>query len=216
MPDIFDEVEEDLRAERAARMWKRLGTPIFVLLLLALAGVGGWQGWKWYETREREAAAAAFMAAHRDTAAQGADLPAMAARFEGLAASGPEGYRTMARLRAAALQAEAGQRDAALALYDRVANDGAADPLYRGLASLMWVLRSMDSAEPAALLARVQPLAQPGQPWSASARELQGLIELRAGQRDAAKRTLEALVRDDTVPQSIRERAGRIASGLAS
>lgn len=216
LPDIFDEVEEDLRAERAARLWKRLGAPAFVLLLVALAGVGGWQGWQWYQTRQRDAAATAFMAVHKATEQQGADLAAMATRFQGLVADAPEGYRTIARLRAAALKAESGDRDAALALYDQVANDSAADPLYRGLASLMWVLRSMDTAEPATLLARVAPLAQPGQPWSASARELQGLIELKAGQSEAAKRTLEALANDAAVPQSIRERAGRVASGIAS
>ncbi|MBW6397174.1 tetratricopeptide repeat protein [Roseomonas sp. HJA6] len=216
MPDIFDEVEEDLRAERAARLWRRFGTPVFVLLLLALAGVGGWQGWTWYQTREREASATTFMEAHRATEQQGADLAAMANRFEALVANAPEGYRIVARLRAAALKAETGDMPAALALYDQVANDSAADPLYRGLASLMWVLRSMDTAEPAALLARLAPLTQPGQPWRASARELQGLVELKAGQRDIAKQTLEALANDVTAPQSIRDRAGRIASGLAS
>ena len=216
MPDIFDEVEEDLRAERARRMWQRFGTPAFVLLLLVLAGIGGWQGWSWYQARERNAAATAFMAAHRATEAQGADLPAMATRFQGLVADSPESYRILARLRAAALKAEVGERDAALALYDQVANDTAADPLYRGLANLMWVLRSMDTADTATLLARVRPLAQPGQPWNASARELQGLIELKAGQTAAAKQTLDQLANDATAPQSIRERAGRVASGIAS
>ena len=216
MPDIFDEVEEDLRAERARRLWQRFGTPFFFALLLALAGVGGWRGWQWYQSRERDTAATAFMEAHRATEAQGADLAAMATRFQGLVADAPEGYRVLARLRAAALKAETGDRDAALALYDQVANDGSADPLYRELASLMWVLRSMDTAEPAALLARLAPLARPGQPWSASARELQGLVELKAGQRETAKRTLEALANDANAPQTIRDRAGRIASGLAS
>jgi hypothetical protein len=199
LPDIFDEVAEDLRAERAARMWKRLATPIIGALVLVMAGVAGWQGWQWYETRQRE----------------GADLPAMAARFESMAPQAPAGYRAINLMRAAALKAETGDRDAALALYDRVAADTAIDPLYRDLASLMWVLRSLDTGEPSVLAARIAPLAAAGQPWSASARELAALVALRGGQTDEARRSLEALAADVTAPRAIRDRAGRIAAGIA-
>lgn len=215
VPDIFDEVDEDLRAERARRFWQRFGTPILGLLLLVVAGVAGWQGWRWHEARDREAAAIAFIAAHRAAEQEGADLAAIAGRFEEMAATAPTGYRTIALLRAAALRAETGSRDQALALYDRVANDAAADPLYRDLASLMWSLRALDARDPAVLAARLAPLARPNEPWSASARELAALVALRAGQRDEARRALEALAADVTAPRAIRDRAQRIASGLA-
>ena len=67
-----------------------------------------------------------------------------------------------------------------------MANDAAADPVYRNLAALMWVLRSMDTAEPAVLTARLAPLMSPEAPFSASARELAALVQLKAGQRDEA------------------------------
>jgi hypothetical protein len=215
VPDIFDEVAEDLRAERAARLWKRFATPVIGALVLVIAGVAGWQGWQWYEARSRDAAAAAFLAAHRAAEAEGADLPAIAGRFEGMGPQSPAGYRTIALLRAAALKAETGDRAAALALYDRVAADTAIDPLYRDLASLMWVLRSLDTADPAVLAARIAPLARADQPWSASARELAALVALRAGQPAEARRTLEALAADVTAPRAIRDRAQRIAAGIA-
>lgn len=215
MPDIFDEVQEDLRAERAARLWKRLATPIIGALVLVIAGVAGWQGWQWHEARQRDAAAIAFLAAHRAAEAEGADLAAMGAQFAAMAPDGPAGYRAITLLRAAALQAETGDRDGALALYDRIAADTAIDPLYRDLASLMWVLRSVDSGDPAVLAARIAPLARPDQPWSASARELAALIALRAGRPAEARRTLEALAADVTAPRAIRDRAGRIAAGIA-
>jgi len=215
LPDIFDEVAEDLRAERARKFWRRFGAPIIGAVLLVIAGIGGWQGWRWYENSQQEAAALAFLEVSRATEAEAADLAAMAARFEAVAGSAPAGYRTIALLRAAALKAEAGDRAGALALYDRLAADSSADPLYRDLASLMWVLRSLDSGDPAALAARIAPLARPGGPWSASARELAALVAIRAGQREEARRALEALAADVTAPIGIRERASRIAQGLA-
>lgn len=216
MPDIFDEVAEDLRAERARKLWMRFSTPLLALLVLVLVGVGGWQAWRWHERGQQTAAGAQFMAAHRAAEAEGADMAAMATRFEGVTAEASGGYRTLALLRAAALKAESGDRDGALALYDRVANDGTADPIYRNLAGLMWALRSMDTAEPAMLAARLAPLARPDAPFSASARELAALVQIKAGQRDEARRALEALAGDSEVPQTIRERAGRVASGLSS
>ena len=41
-------------------------------------------------------------------------------------------------------------------------------------------------------------------------------VQLKAGQRDEARRALEALAGDVTAPQAIRDRAGRVAAGLAS
>lgn len=215
LPDIFDEVEEDLRAERARQMWQRFGTPIAALVVLVVAGVAGWQGWQWHQGRQRDAAAEAYMAAHRAAEAEGPDLAAITTRFEAMAADAPQGYRTIALLRAAALKSETGDRAGALAIYDRIAADGSVDQLSRDLANLMWVLRSIDTAEPSTLIARVAPLARPDQPWSASARELSALAALRAGQSAEARRALEALAADVTAPRSIRDRASRIASGIA-
>jgi hypothetical protein len=216
LPDIFDEIQEDLRAERAQRLWKRYGGLFAGVALVALIGVGGWQGWRWHQNRQAQAAATDFLATHQATEAQGADLRAMAERFSLIARDAPVGYRTLARLRAAALQAETGQRAEALATWDALAGDTAADPLYRDLAGLMWVLHAMDSADPAQLAARVAPLARADGPWRASAQELQALIQLRRGEKDAARAGLKALAEDVTAPQGIRERAGRVASGIGS
>ena len=52
MPDIFDEVSEDLRAERAQQMLKKYGGLLAAAAVLVLAATGGWQAWKWHESRE--------------------------------------------------------------------------------------------------------------------------------------------------------------------
>jgi hypothetical protein len=65
VPDIFDELNEDLRAERARAMAKRYGLLGGIVLLLIVAGVGGWQGWMWHQRQLAAAAAAPFMDAMR-------------------------------------------------------------------------------------------------------------------------------------------------------
>jgi hypothetical protein len=218
--DIFDEVEEDLRAERARRLLSRYGGVVAGLALLVVLGVAAMQGWRWWEARESAAVAEHYLAAARaaevpeasPAAGRGAALKAAAERFGAVAAEAPGGYRTLARLRAAALQAEAGDVDAALALWDQAARDPASDPLYRDLASLMWALHALDGGDPAAIEARLAPLAD--RPWRASAEEIRALAALKRGETEAAKQRLTALAGDPQAPQGVRERASRLLAGL--
>jgi len=216
VPDLIDEVQEELRAERAQRFWKRFGSAIAGVALVVLAGVGGWQFWQQRQASEASAAAQVFLAASRATEAEGADLAAGAERFAGLAAQGPAGYRTLASFRAAALQAETGRREEARVTWNRIASDTAVDALYRDLASLMWALHGLETEAPEALEARLRPLAASGGAWRASAQELLGLLALRRNDAAEARRLFEALANDVTAPPALRDRADRVATGLRS
>lgn len=214
MPDIFDEVDEELRADRARQLWERYGNLISAALFVVVGGVAGWQGWTWWENRQIQQASTAYLEAQRATEAEGADFAAMAGQFETIARDAPAGYRTLARLRAAALRAESGQREEARVIWDSVARDTDVDPLYRDLATVLWALHGVESADPASLTARLTPLSLPGQPWSASAREVLALAALRRGDNAAARETLRGLANDVTAPQALRDRAQRLATGI--
>jgi hypothetical protein len=214
VPDIFDEVEEDYRAERMKRLLARYAGLLTGAALLVVLGVAGLQGWRWWQDRAAAQAAVAYLAAGRSAAEPGADAKAVAERFAGIAAEAPSGYRMLSRLRAAALLAEAGDKPGALALWDAVAADDAVDPLYRDLATVTWGLHSLDAGDPAAIEARLAPLAEGTDPWRASAAEILALAALKRGETEAARRGLAALAADDTAPQGVRDRAGRLLSGL--
>ena len=141
-------------------------------------------------------------------------MAAVANSFVALSRDAPAGYRTLARLRAAALMAEAGNLPGATAQWEAVALDPEADRLYRDLATLLSVSHAVDSGDPAALSARLAPLLAEGNPWRASARETAALLAIRRGASEEARRMLEALVSDPAAPAGIRERAQRVAAGL--
>jgi hypothetical protein len=216
LPDLVDEVDEELRAERNQRLMQRYGGALTALALLAVAGVGGWEGWRWYEGREADRAAQSFLAAAEGAAIEGTAPADAAARFAGVAQTAPAGYRTLARLRAAALLAEAGDNVAALAAWDALSRDAGADALYRDLATVMWGLHSVDAGDPAAISARVAPLATEAAPWRSTAREVLALVALKRGETAEARSALEALLADAAAPAGARERAGRLLGGLGS
>jgi len=143
--------------------------------------------------------------AGRDAAAQ---------RFAALAGTSPAGYRSLARLRQAALLAGAGQLAQAQAVWDQISTDPDADPLIRQLASLLWVQRSLDSADPAALRTRLVSLTGGDDPFAPLALEAQALLELRQGQTDAARTLLRRLTGDPATPTGVRGRDGAMLSHL--
>jgi hypothetical protein len=216
--DIFDETQEDLRNERIRRLTIRYGSLGIVVLLLVLAGVGVWQARRWYEARQAAAAAMPYLAAMRDADA----LPPgpspvrmhLADAFAKVAASSPEGYRTLARLREAALRSDAGDLKGALAVWDQVADDSSANRTLRDLASLLWAQHQIDHGDPAAITARLQPLEAGANPWRPLAQEAAALLALRQGDKASALHTLHTIVVDPTAPEGLRGRANGLLTLL--
>ncbi len=201
-------------------MARRYGLLAGVAVLLILAGVGGWQGWVWHQRQLAAAAATPFMTAMRDADAlppgnSPARLPAADA-FARIAATAPAGYRTLARLREAALRWDAGDTAAALALWDGVSADTAADPQLRELAGLLWAQHSVDKGDPAAIAARTARLEAAGNPWRPLAEEVDALVALRQDDRDRATRLLRAVLTDPAAAEGLRGRASGVLTLLGA
>lgn len=218
MTDIFDEVAEELRAERTRQLLQRYAGVLIGAALLAVAAVAGWQAWRWYEARQDRIAATSYMNAMMAAEATGKDAAAAHKRalvnLDALAQTAPDGYRTLARLRAAALEADDGDLRGALGLWNAVAADSAADPVLRGLATLLWAQHQIDSGNPGFVRGRLTVLAVPDNPWHALAKEQLALLDLREGKKQAARHTLTTLSKDPTAPAGVRERATAVLAEI--
>ena len=120
MSELFDEVDEEVRREQLKKLWDRYSIYFIALMVLIVAAVGGWRGYQFLEAKKAAEAGAAFEKAV-ELSEQDKHAEAEAA-FTDLVAKAPSGYRTLARLRAAA---EASARDpkAAAKIYDDIAAD---------------------------------------------------------------------------------------------
>lgn len=211
MPDIFDEVEEELRRDRSMRLWKRYGWVVGLVALAAIGGTGAWQAWTFQQQRAAQAATARLLEAMRQPTA-----PEAATALESVARDGDAGPRTLARLMEAARRASIGETQSAIPLWQAVAADGATESLYRDLASLLIAMNTLDTAEPAELAARLAPLAAPGNPWRHNAAELQALLADRRGDRPAAIAAFRALATDINAPAGVRARAEQMLTVLGA
>lgn len=214
MPDIFDEVEEDLRADRARNLLRRYGGAMAAALLLVLVGVGAYEGWNRWRARDTARVATDYIGAM--TVADGPEAARQGAvpGFSKVIAESSAGYASLARLRLAALKADGGDLPGALALWDQVSRDNSADPLLRDLASLRWATHQIDAGDPAAITARLRPLLAPENAWHALAQEADALLALRRGDETGARDSLKRLAGDATAPDGVRGRANGLLSRL--
>ena len=163
MSDIFREVDEDLRQERYAKLWSRFGKYVVgavVLVVVVAAIVIAWQN----VTEGRRQAEGESFAEALELAREGATEQAATA-FNRLAENSGSGYRALARLQAAAALVKAGNTDEAIAVYDRLATDGAVDRILRDLGALLAALHRFDAADSAEMLQRLGPLVLDSNAW---------------------------------------------------
>ena len=205
--DIFDEINDDLRTERMGRLLRRYGAVLAGVVLVAAGGAVGYQAWRGQQARANEAVAATYITA-LDAGPDGQ------AALDQIAATGPAGYSALARLQGGTLRARADDLPAALSDWERLAQTPSADPLMRDLATLLWAQRQVDSGPAEAIMARLQPLTAPTNPWRALALETQAWVTLRTGQTEQARLILAGLVVDMAAPEGVRGRANAMLAGL--
>lgn len=222
MPDIFDEVEEDLRAERARALGRRYAGLGIALAVLILAGTGGYVAWQQNHTASVNALADRFITAQKqaDRAASSlgkVDMEAAAppqAAFADIAATGPAGYRVLARLRLAALQWQTGQHEKAIATWQAISDDAGAPTLLRDLATVTSAQHQVDGGEPVLLRQRLEALSGDENPWAPLANETLALLDIRTGRVREAAAILQRLAKSPKAPQDMREMAGDVLTTL--
>jgi hypothetical protein len=202
--ELFDEVDEEVRREQLKRLWDKYSLYFIALMVLVVAAVGGWRGYQYLEGKKAAEAGATFEKAV-ELSEQGKHAEAETA-FADLATKAPSGYRTLARLRAAA---EASARDpkAAAKLYDDIAADSGVGSEWRDLARIHAAGLLVDSANYAEIQQRLETSAEPKSTFRHSAREMLALSAWRNNDMTATRKWLDAIAEDGETPPGLRSRA---------
>ena len=213
MADIFHEVDEEVRREQFKKLWDRYSIVLIAVAILIVAGIGAWRGYEWYIAKKATEAGAQFEAAIT-LAEQGKQAEAEAA-FAKVAADAPYGYRTLARLRAAAAAAQVKPADAVKA-YDAIAADGSLGAIWQDLAAVRAGMLLVDTAPLAEMQKRLDPLSEPGRIYRHSARELLALSAWKNNDATAAKRYLDMIAADGETPPGTRQRVDVLSALIAA
>ena len=213
MSDIFREVDEEVRRDKALQFWSKYQTLFIALALAIVAASAGWRFYKDGERAKAEAAGASFEAAlqlSRENKPAEAD-----AAFQDLIKQGAPGYALLARFRGAADVAVTDPAKA-VQIYDALAADAKIPTLMQDVARLRAGMLRLDEADAAEIKRRLEPLAQTGAPFRNRARELLAYAAFKTDDFEAAGRWLDQIVVDLQAPAGLRQRAETLLGLVAA
>jgi len=210
--DIFKEVEEDLRRDKAAEWWKRNSLFIYAAAAAVVIGVAGYQGWRAYDLKLRGEQSDSYAEALQ--LAEAGDTEKARQALAALSDPSGSGYPLLAALSQATLAAQAGDTAAAEQIWQALADNGGAGAAVSDLGALFSVMRRMNDGDPAALRGELRPLAEPDAPYRFTALELLAAVALRQGDTAAAREHLTQITDDPAAPAGSRSRAAELLASL--
>ena len=212
MSDIFQEVDEEVRRDKALEFWTKHQNLIFGLALVIVLATAGYRFWQYRQAEAAQAAGASFQTALR-LDAEGKPDEARAA-LDALQKSAPPGYSRLSRFVDAGLTQKKDAK-AGAAAYDALAGDSALDPLLRDTARLRAALARLDAGEIDAGKTGLEALAASG-PYRETARLTLASLAISAKDWDAANKRLGEVIADVEAPQSDRRTAQTLLGFVAS
>ena len=214
MADIFQEVDEDVRRDKAMALWRKYGSYVIIVCVAIVLGTAGRVGWREYKAARQAEDSAHYMAASEML--EKGDTAGAIASFQTLAAEASTGYGVIALFQGAAARVKAGDKTGAVAAYDRIAANSDVDPIFRGLAQLQAVMLLIDDGAADDLKRRIAPLLADNAPWRYSAMEMQAILKHREGDVAGARAAFTALSKDAGAPAGIRNRASQMLAALGA
>ena len=203
------EVDEEYRRSQLANLWKRFGGLAIAVVLLGLAALAGWLFWQDQQQKKAgEAGAALTRAMEQLEVGDGAKARPV---LDAMTRDGPGAYSGLARMVLANDALAGGDKPKARGLYDAVANDASLPQPLRDAALVKAVRVGFDQMRPADVVARLKPLAVPGNAWFGVAGELVAVAHFKDGKPELAKPILIAMVKDKMMSPSLRTRAAQLA-----
>ncbi|WP_417460769.1 tetratricopeptide repeat protein [Kordiimonas sp.] len=204
---LTQEVDDEVRRERMLNLWKAYGKYLIGIAVGIVVLVAGNEGYKAYVKSVESAYSTAFEAAREASLEEGADALAI---WEAALPELGSGYGVPARLHLASAAITAGDYPRALTAYETLAADSKAEPAMRDFATLqagMLLAGKLEDAD--AARGQLSTIAVKGKAWYFSAQEQLALLDLQAGDLDAALNKFTLLADDAETPQSIQARASQ-------
>jgi len=211
--DIFQEVDEDLRRDKALVFWKKYQNHILAFVIIVIGAAAGISGWRAYRQHQIETSGTAYLQAmetlERDPKAAGPQFDALA--------NGGSGFAVLARFQQANLALKNGDKAKAAQLFQAIAGDGSVDKAMKDVAAILGGLTLLDLGKLDDASKLVAPLTGDNQPYRFSALEIQGQAAFASGDKKKAKEIftqLKQLGQLPNAPQAVIGRAELMLSRL--
>lgn len=199
MPELIDEIKEDIKKERLEKLWNKHGNQLisFVILIVVSTAIG--VGFKNYSTSKYKAEGDMLYMAY----ASSSDAENKVGEYSKIEDSLSGSYLAIAKLKKAKLLQTIDRADEAAALYEEIANDSSVPEELQQLSALFKASFGNDEQSNNMLT----EIANGDGIFTSSAREKLAFNKLSNNDIDGAKSDFAALSLGAGIPASISGRA---------
>ena len=215
-PDITEtfvrEVDENLRRDRLQDFFKEKGGWVAAAVILFLAASGAFIWYQQHRQQRAEAQVEQLAQIYKDIGV--GNTAKVPQQLEDLSHSGSKAVRASALFTRAAFALQQNDQKLALASYKAIRDDSSLPDSYRDAALVRETALEFDQLQPQQVIARLEPLAKPGNPWFGSAGEMTALALIKQGKNKEAGQLFASIAKDKDAPSAVRNRAVQIAGSL--
>lgn len=200
---VLREVDQELAEDRQWQLFRKFGPAVIGGAAAVIIGVGAWQLYSAAQTRAASADAISF----NEAAELLAESPAEGREaLKAIAEDGDSGYGVLARFRRAGSLAIAGEREAAIAAFQTIYDNGGAPRSMRELARIRAAYLAIDDGRDAAL-SHLGSLTTSDGAFRPYADEVTGIAALKAEDYETALSVFSRLSLDAATPVALAARA---------
>ena len=208
--EFIREVDEDVKEEKRLKLWKKFFPYVVSISLGIVLFTSGFVFWEGYSNDQRQKLGDDFTAAV--VLASEDDLDASLMALDRIVDKGSDGYVTMAKMKKASILIEQGRIDEGLEIYKDLEKN-AVDQSFRDIATILYVLNSLNNESKDDLLKKIIPLEN-SEIWKSSALELKGYIYLRNNEVAKAIEAFETISKLPSKPGNLSQRAKNLINLL--
>lgn len=210
---LIREIDEAVREDAVFTFLRDHGIKVLGVIVALVAGLGAYMLWDNSREGKLEAQSETLISAldyvdQRDFVTANEKLGPL------LGDGNSAGARAAARFMQASNALEDRDTATALGLYKAIAADPSTPPVLRDLAVVREVSLAFDTMKPADVIAKLGPMAKPGEPFFGSAGELVAMAQLESGNRAAAGKLFADIAKDEDQSETLRSRARQMAGLL--
>ena len=212
MADLFQEIDDELRQDKASRLWKLYGKYVIVVAIIIITSVGGYKFWQQKQLDDGEKASIAYEAALARSAS--GDFKGAIDQLNEKALGITPGYAALSQMQKANLAMKIKDFEAALITYKDIAENEDYPQSIKEWASFRHAAVRVEKQIDSNASVDLDKLIATDSPWRFLAKEIKAIRETEIGNNSEAKAIFSELADDENAPERLRIRAAEFLQTL--
>ena len=212
MADLFQEIDDELRQDKASSLWKLYGKYVVAVAIIIITCVGGYKFWQQKQLDNGEKASIAYEAALARSAS--GDFKGAIDQLNEEELGLVRGYAALSQMQKANLAMKIKDFEAALITYKNIAENDDYPQSIKEWASFRHVAVRVEKHIDPNASADLDTLIATDSPWRFLAKEIKAVKEIETGNNSGAKAIFSELADDENAPERLRVRAAEFLQTL--